>query len=157
MSPQFSEKALKQVEKIVARYPHKEAALLPVLVLARREFGRIAEEEEKLVAAILGIKPIKVREVVTFYSMLNREKIGKYHIQVCSNISCTVMGAETLLDHIRKKIGIEPGQTTEDGKFSLSTVECLGACEMAPCMMVNEHYYGNLDKKKIDKILDKME
>lgn len=156
MSPQFSEASQKEIEKIVSRYPHKEAALLPVLELALREFGRISADEEKLVASILDIKPIQVRKVVTFYSMINQKEVGKYHIQVCTNLSCTLMGAESLLEHIRKKLGIEPGQVTEDGKFSLSTVECLGACETAPCMMVNFEYYGNLDKKKIDTILDKM-
>lgn len=157
MSPEFPGKVRKEIEKIVARYPQKEAAILPILHITQQEFGFISPESEKLVAGILGIKPIQVREVVTFYTMLNREPIGKYHIQVCSNLSCSLLGAEKLTDYLKEKLSIEPGQTSEDKKFTLSLVECLGACEQAPCMMINFDYHGNLDKKIIDKILDGLE
>ncbi len=157
MSPEFSGKVRKEIDRIVARYPQKEAAILPLLHITQQEFGFISPESEKLVAGILGIKPIQVREVVTFYTMLNREPIGKYHIQVCSNLSCSILGAEKLTDYLKEKLSIEPGQTSEDKKFTLSLVECLGACEQAPCMMINFDYHGNLDKKKIDKILDGLE
>ena len=156
MSPEFSDRTKKSIDKIVARYPRKEAAILPVLHLTQQEFGHISDEEEKLVAELLGIKPIEVREVVTFYTMLNQRPVGKYHIQICSNLSCSLLGAESLIDYLKEKLGIELGETTEDKKFTLSTVECLGACEQAPCMMVNFDYYGHLDKKKIDKILDNL-
>jgi NADH-quinone oxidoreductase E subunit len=157
MNPVFSERTRKKIDKIVARYPQKEAAILPLLHITQQEFGFISPDSEKLVAEILGIKPIRVREVVTFYTMLNREPVGKYHIQVCSNLSCALLGSEKLIDYLKGKLGIEPGQTTKDKKFTLSLVECLGACEQAPCMMINFDYYGNLDKKKIDKILDGLE
>ena len=88
--------------------------------------------------------------------MLNSQPIGKYHIQVCSNLSCTLLGAESLIEHLKQKLGIEPGQTTEDKKFTLTAVECLGACEEAPAMMINFDYHGHLDQKKIDDILDKL-
>ncbi len=157
MNPGFSERTRKKIDKIVARYPQKEAAILPLLHITQQEFGFISPDSEKLVAEILGIKPIRVREVVTFYTMLKREPIGKYYIQVCSNLSCALLGSEKLIDYLKEKLGIEPGQTTKDKKFTLSLVECLGACEQAPCMMINFDYYGNLDKKKIDKILDGLE
>ena len=157
MSPGFSEKIRKEIDKIVARYPQKEAAILPVLHITQQEFGFISPESEELVAGILGVKPIRVREVVTFYTMLNRDPVGKYHIQVCSNLSCSLLGSEKLIDYIKEKLSIEPGETSKDKKFTLSLVECLGACEQAPCMMVNFEYHGNLDKKKIDKILDGLE
>jgi len=157
MNPEFSERTRKKIDKIVARYPQKEAAILPLLHITQQEFGFISPDSEKLVAEILGIKPIRVREVVTFYTMLNREPIGKYYIQVCSNLSCALLGSEKLIDYLKEKLGIEPGQTTKDKKFTLSLVECLGACEQAPCMMINFDYYGYLDKKKIDKILDGLE
>jgi NADH-quinone oxidoreductase E subunit len=157
MSSVFSERTRKKIDKIVARYPQKEAAILPLLHITQQEFGFISPDSEKLIAEILGIKPIRVREVVTFYTMLNREPIGKYYIQVCSNLSCALLGSEKLIDYLKEKLGIEPGQTTKDKKFTLSLVECLGACEQAPCMMINFDYYGNLDKKKIDKILDGLE
>lgn len=157
MSPEFSEKTRKKIEDIVARYPHKEAAVLPVLHLAQQEFGHISADSEKMIADILGIKPIRVREVVTFYTMLTRKPLGKYHIQICRNVSCSLLGADKLIDYLKKKLRVEPGETTPDNKFTLSLVECLGACETAPSMMVNFDFYGNLDQKKIDEILDGLE
>lgn len=154
MSPELSPEVRKKIEEIVSRYPRREAAILPVLHIAQQEFGFISPESEKMVADILGIKAVQVREVVTFYTMLSQKLLGKYHIQVCSNLTCSLLGAQRLVDYLREKLGIEPGETTRDKKFSLSLVECLGACEQAPCMMVNFDYYGNLDKKKIDKILE---
>lgn len=140
----------------MAHYPEKKAALLPVLHVAQKEFGFISLDTERLVAALLDIKPVQVREVVTFYTMYNRQPVGKYHIQVCSNLSCSLLGGESLLDFLLKKLNIGLGETTEDKKFTISTVECLGACEQAPCMMVNFDYYGDLDEVKIEKILDNL-
>jgi len=157
MSAEFSPQTKKKIDEIVSRYPQKRAALLPVLHMAQREFGSISETEEKLVASLLDLKPIQVREVVTFYSMFIRKPIGKFHIQICSNITCSMMGAESLIAHLKKKLGIDIGETTADNKFTLTAVECLGACENAPCMMGNYDYYGNLDKQKIDEILDGLE
>jgi len=124
------------------------------LHIAQQEFGFIPVEAERSVAEMLGIKPVQVREAVTFYTMLHSQPVGKYHIQVCSNLSCSLLGAEKLIDYLKEKLKIELGQTTPDGKFTLSTVECLGACEEAPCMQINFDYYGDLNKKKIDSILN---
>lgn len=157
MSPEFSEPTKKKIQEAISRYPRKKAALLPVLHLTQKEFGKVSREEEGLIAQYLGIKPIQVREAVTFYSMIHQKTIGKYHIQVCRNLSCTLMGAENLIHYIKEKLKIKEGETTPDHKFSFSTVECLGACEKAPCMMVNFDYYGHLNKKKIDEILDRLE
>ena len=157
MSQELTDQTKQRIEEIASRYASKEAALLPVLHLVQREIGFISQDEEKQVAELLAIKPIKVKEVVTFYTMFNQEPIGKYHIQVCSNLSCSLLGAESLIQHLQDKLGIEVGGTSEDKKFTLSTVECLGACEQAPCMMINFDYYENLDKEKIDDILDKLE
>lgn len=156
MSLEFSDKIKKEVMDIIARYPKKKAALLPVLHVAQQEFGFIGEDTERMVAGLLDIKPVQVREVVTFYTMYNRQPVGKYHIQVCSNLTCSLLGAESLIDYLKKKFNIDLGETTEDKKFTISTVECLGACEQAPCMMVNFDYYGDLDKGKIDEILDNL-
>ena len=157
MSPKFSAQVNKEIEDIIARHPKKEAAILPVLHVVQREVGFISGEEEKFVADLLEIKPIKVREVVSFYTILNSEPRGKYHIQVCSSISCSLLGAGNLISYLEKKLGIKVGQTSPDRKFTLSTVECLGACEQAPAMMINFDYYGHLDEKKIDEILEKLE
>lgn len=156
MSPEYSGELRKKIDEVVGRYPKKEAALLPVLHLVQREVGCISAEEEKFVAQILGLRPMKVREVVTFYTMFIRRPLGKYHIQVCSNLTCTLLGAGKLIDYLKQKLGIEIGETSPDKRFTLSAVECLGACEQAPCMMVNFDYYGQLDKSKIDQILDSL-
>lgn len=157
MSPEFSEQTKKRIKEVISRYPKKEASLLPVLHLTEQEFGFIPVEAERAVAKMLRIKPIRVREAVTFYTMLHSEKVGKYNIQVCSNLTCSILGAEKLIDYLKEKLKIEPGETTADNKFTLSTVECLGACEEAPCMQINFDYYGNLDEKRIDSILDSLE
>ncbi len=157
MSPESTASLKEKMLRIISRYPRKEAALLPLLHLAQREFGYISTLEEKMIADILGIKPIRVREAVTFYTMLNRKPLGKYHIQVCTNITCSLLGAERLIDYLKERLKIEVGETTPDKKFTLSEVECLGACEQAPSMMINFDYYGNLDKKKIDDILKSLE
>ncbi len=156
MSPEFSDKTKKEVQNMIARYPQKQAALLPILHVAQQEFGFIGDDTERMVAGLLDIKPVQVREVVTFYTMYNRRPVGKYHIQVCSNLTCTLLGAESLLDYLKKKLNIGLGEITEDKKIMISAVECLGACEQAPCMMVNFDYYGDLDQGKIDKILDNL-
>jgi len=153
VSPEFSAQTKERIKEIISRYPRKEASLLPVLHLAQQELGYISSEAERWVAEMLRIKPIKVREAVTFYTMFYQEKLGKYHIQVCSNLTCSLLESEELIDYLMEKLKIETGQTTPDGKFTLSTVECLGACEEAPCMQINFDYYGNLNKKKIDSIL----
>ena len=157
MSPEVTKSTLKRIKELISRYPNKQAAILPVIHLIQSEKGFISDEEEKLVAELLGIRPVKVREVVTFYSMLSQKPLGKYHIQVCSNLTCSIMGAEKLIDYLSEKLGIKPGETTDDGRFTLTTVECLGACEQAPNMMVNTDYYGHLDKEKIDKILKELD
>ncbi len=156
MSPEYSAALRKKIDEVVARYPKKEAALLPVLHLVQNEVGCISPLEEQFVAGLLGLRPMRVREVVSFYTMFSSRPLGRYHIQVCSNLSCTLLGAGTLLDYLKEKLGIGVGKTTADNKFTLSTVECLGACELAPCMMVNFDYYGEMDKAKVDEILDSL-
>jgi len=154
VSPEYSGELRKKIEEVVARYPKKEAALLPVLHLVQNEVGFISPQEEKFVARVLGIKPLRIREVVSFHSMISPQPLGRHHIQICSNLSCHLAGSENLIDYLKSKLGIGIGETTADKKFTLSTVECLGACEQAPCMMVNFDYYGQLDKDRIDQILD---
>ena len=156
MSPEFSDKTKKKLEEIISRYSRKEAAILPVLHLTQKEFGCISVEEEKLVAELLDIKPIQVREVATFYTMLNQMPVGKYYIQVCSNLSCSLLGAEKLVAHLGEKLGIKVGETTPDGLFTLIEVECLGACGNAPVMMVNDDYYEDLTIEKVDALLDQL-
>jgi len=154
MSPGLSDALKARIAALAARYPRKQAALLPVLHAVQVELGCITPVAERDVAALLDIKPIQVREAVTFYAMLRRRPIGRYHLQVCDNLSCGLRGSRAVLEHLRRRLDIAPGQTTPDGKFTLTTVECLGDCENAPCLMVNFDYYGNVDPDAVDRLLD---
>ena len=153
MSRAYSDALLRRIDELASRYPKKEAALIPVLRLVQEETGCLSPEEEGFVARKLGLAPIRVREVVTFYTMLTRRPLGKYHIQVCENLSCFLGGGPAVLDHLRKRLGIGAGETTSDGRFTLTTVECLGACDQAPCMMINSEYHTGLNPAEIDRIL----
>jgi NADH-quinone oxidoreductase subunit E len=139
---------------LAGRYPRKQAALLPILHLVQEALGRVTPEAERDVAAILDIKPIQIREAVTFYTMFRRTPIGRYHVQVCDNLSCGLRGSGDVLARLGRRLGIGPGQTTADGRFTLTTVECLGNCENAPCLMINFDYHGNVDPEAVDKLLD---
>lgn len=153
MSREYPDALRRKIGALAARYPKKEAALIPVLRLVQEEAGCISPDEEEFVARILGLKRMRVREVVTFYTMLTRRPLGKYHIQVCANLSCSLLGSATILEYLEKRLGIRVGETSPDKMFTLTTVECLGACDQAPCMMVNTDYYGHLDPAEIDRIL----
>lgn len=150
---EFNETSRAEIAKILPRYPTKQAALLPVLWVAQRQFGWISGEAMELVARTLEISPAHVFGVVTFYTMYHKKKPGKYHLQVCRTLSCAMMGADKLLNHLKNRLGIDEGDMTADGKFSLATVECLASCGTAPAMQVNETYYENLTTEELDRIL----
>ena len=154
MSLEFSPETYKKFEATVARYPKKEAAMLPVLYLAQREFGHLGPEAIAYVARLMEQSPARVHGVVSFYTMYNMKPIGRHHIQVCRTLSCALGGAEKITAIIKKKIGIEPGQTTADGRFTLSEVECLASCGTAPMMQINDGYYENLTEEKVTAILE---
>ena len=153
MSVEFNSENKQRLTEILTRYPTKQAALLPTLWLAQEQFGFISPEAMEYVAGLLDISPAHVYGVVTFYTMFHQKPVGKYNLQVCRTLSCALRGGESLLDHLKKKLGIRENETTLDGKFSLCTVECLASCGTAPAMMVNEKYYEGLDAKKVDEIL----
>lgn len=154
MALAFSTETLKQFEATVARYPKKEAALLPVLYLAQQEFGYLGPEAIEYVAKLMDQAPARVQGVVSFYTMYNRKPIGRHHIQVCRTLPCALRGADQVTDFLKRKLHIECGQTTADGRFTLSEVECLASCGTAPMMQVNDEYYENLTEAKISEILD---
>jgi NADH-quinone oxidoreductase E subunit len=153
MSAAFTPELAAKIAALAARYPAKPAALLPVLHLVQNEKGHISADDEREVAGLLGLAPVKIREVVTFYTMFRRAPVGRYHIQVCTNLSCFLAGGDALAAHLEAKLGVRLGGTTPDGKFTLTGVECLGACEKAPCLMINFDYYGDLDADKVDSLL----
>ena len=152
--PVFSGQAEKEIAELLTHYPDKRSALIPVLNLAQKEFGYISESVMELVADRLDLTPPKVFEVVTFYTMLNQKPVGRYLIQLCRTLSCALVGAEDLLVHLKRKLGIGLGETTPDGLFTLKTVECLASCGTAPAMQVNGTFYEKLTAEKIDQILD---
>ena len=154
MALEFSPKTYKKFEETVARYPKKEAALLPVLYLAQKEFGHLGSEAIEYVARLMEQAPARVLGVVSFYTLYNMKPIGRHHIQVCRTLPCALRGAEQVTLFLKQKLGIEPGQTTADGRFTLSEVECLASCGTAPMMQVNDDYYENLTAEKITEILD---
>lgn len=156
MALEFSTETLKKFEATVARYPKKEAAMLPVLYLAQREFGHLGPEAIEYVAKLMEQAPARVQGVVSFYTMYNMKPIGRHHIQVCRTLPCALRGAEEVTAFLKKKLGIDCGQTTPDGRFTLSEVECLASCGTAPMMQVNDEYYENLSQEKINQILDAM-
>ena len=142
------------IERIREEYPDGRSALLPALYLAQKEHGGwLSAEECDQVAAVLGLPPTYVASAASFYTMFNREPVGEHLIQVCTNISCSLLGADHLLAYLSRKLGIEPGETTADGKFTLLEVECLGSCGTAPMMQLDDRYYENLCEEKVDQIL----
>jgi NADH-quinone oxidoreductase E subunit len=156
MPVEFSPETLKKFEETLGRYPKKEAAMLPVLYLAQQEFGYLSPDAIDYVAKLMGQSPAKVHGIVSFYTLYNMKPIGRHHIQVCRTLSCALGGAEKITDFIKKKLAIELGQTTADGRFTLSEVECLASCGTAPMMQVNDDYYENLNEEKVTEILDSL-
>ncbi len=144
----------KQVDALVAKYPKPKAALLPVLWEVQKSKGWIDGNSEAWVAERLGVSPSHVHGAVTFYTMYKQRQLGKYHIQVCTTLSCMLRGCDEMLDHIKNKLGIEPGQVTADGKFSLVQVECLGSCGTAPMLQLNDDYHEDLTLEGVDRLLD---
>jgi len=156
MSLEFSPETLKKFEETVARYPKKEAAMLPVLYLAQQEFGYLGSDAIEYVAKLMDQTPARVHGVVSFYTMFNMKPIGRHHIQVCRTLSCALGGAGKITAFIKQKLGIEVGQTTADGRFTLSEVECLASCGTAPMMQINDEFYENLSEEKVTTILQSL-
>jgi NADH-quinone oxidoreductase E subunit len=144
------------MKKLEPRYPNKVALLLPALHAAQDEYGWLPPEVLDEVAGYIGIHPAQVREVASFYTMYNLKPVGKFHLKICTNVACLLRGADNLVHHCEKKLEIQCGETTKDGKFTLMEEECLGACGTAPAMMLNNDYHENLDVKKMDLILGKL-
>ena len=154
---QFSDSEMNEVKRIISFYPegNQKSALLPVLHLAQKEFGGwLSTETMDYVATVLNLLPIEVYEVATFYSMYNLKPVGKYMFEVCQTGPCMLNGSDDIIKYIYDKLGIKPGETTEDGMFTLKTVECLGACGYAPMMQMGKNYREHLTKEKIDQIIE---
>lgn len=151
----FNETVLKEIEGIRAKYPEQRSALLPSLYIAQREFGWLSPEAMLLVAKTLNLPEAEVRGTASFYAMFRHKPVGRNLIQLCTNVSCMILGSERLLDFLEKRYGIKPDGTSQDGRFSLVIMECIGACGTAPAMLVNTDFHDNLTEKKIEEILEK--
>ena len=153
---EFAPEAKKKFDWILTRYPTKEACLLPTLHLAQEQFGWISPEVVHYVGGLLELSPATVFGVVSFYNMYNQKPVGKYHLQVCTNLSCMIWKGYDIYEHLCEKLGIDPGQTTPDGKYTVTEVECLGSCGTAPVVQVNNDYHENMDVPKMDDLLTKL-
>ncbi|WP_282610178.1 NADH-quinone oxidoreductase subunit NuoE [Pelagibius sp. Alg239-R121] len=142
-----------QINAVVGRYQTRRSAIMPALALVQESVDRLHGDVLKEVADVLEVPEIWVYEVATFYGMFNTEQVGKFHLQLCTNVSCMLAQAERLLQHLESQLHISKGGTTPDGLFTLSTVECLGSCDTAPVLMVNQDYHENLNEHRIDELL----
>ncbi|MEE9186922.1 MAG: NAD(P)H-dependent oxidoreductase subunit E [Bacteroidota bacterium] len=149
----LSESNLKKFEELKKRYPTLKALVLPALWMIQEQDGYISMNSMRYVSELIGVPYGHVFGVVSFYTMFHQRRVGKHHIQICTNISCSLLGAERLCDYLKKKLNVEIGEVTSDKTFSLEEVECLGSCGTAPMMMIDEEFYENLNEERIDRIL----
>jgi NADH-quinone oxidoreductase subunit E len=155
----FSPEIIAEMESHLAKYPpdRKRSALIPLLFVVQRERGYVDNPGVNFLARFLDLEITDVWETATFYSMLNMRPVGRHHIQVCKTLSCRIMGEPEITEHICSKLGIHVGETTQDGKFTVSRVECLGSCGTAPMMQIGFDYHEDLTKEKVDQILDSLD
>jgi len=156
MPLELSPSAREKLRAIVARYPDKMAACLPALHLAQQEFGTTSVEACNAVATELALPPAHVWGVATFYTMYNKQAVGKYHVQVCTNVSCMLRGGYEVLRRLENVLGLRAGETTADKKFTLSEVECLASCGTAVCIQVNEEYSESMDPAKAERLIEEL-
>ncbi|MDI6766991.1 MAG: NADH-quinone oxidoreductase subunit NuoE [Bacteroidota bacterium] len=152
----LTQENLKKIEALKIQFPDTKSLTIPALHIAQSQYGWISEETMKEAAHVLNVPESHVIGVATFYTMFNKKPVGKYHIQVCTNVSCQLLGAEKISEYICKKLNIKVGETTADKIFTISEVECLGSCGTAPMMQVNNDYHENLTTEKIDKLLQEL-
>lgn len=152
----FNAEELKELEAIKSRYPNQQAALMPALWMAQKKFGWLSDEVQQYVADLFNLPVNHVKGVATFYTMYFKKPAGKYHVQVCTNVSCMIRGGERLLEKASEKLNISHGETTPDGKFSLEEVECMGACGGAPMIAVGEDYYENYSVERLEALLEEL-
>lgn len=150
----LSEAAVARMDELAAKYPRKRSALLGALHIAQNELGWLSPDTMTEVAAVLGLDVDEVEQVATFYTMFYTDPVGEFVFEICKTLPCSIMGSDELVEHLSRRLGIQPGETTPDGMFTLKTVECLAACHRAPMMQVNHRYVQDLSPDKIDGLLE---
>jgi len=154
--PCFTPERLAEVDALVKKYPGKRSALLPVLHMAQEDFGYLSMETQQMVADLLDVRLMVVREVVTFYTMFREQPCGTYLMEVCTNAGCMLNGADELLQHMTEALGIKVGETTPDGMFTVTEVECAGACSGAPVVQINNEYHEKVDAGYMDAFITRV-
>ena len=152
--PRFTAENTAIAEDVIARYPVKKSALIPLLHLAQEQDGHVTDDAMEHIAELVGVTPAEVLGTCSFYEMFKREPVGDYLVNVCTNISCMLLGGEELLHHLEHRLGIKAGDTTPDGKFTLEDVECIAACTEAPCLQVNYRYVHKISHEELDTVVD---
>lgn len=152
----FSKETEDQFKHLVSIYPRKRSALIPMLLLAQKEHGYIKPKTIEYVARYLDLNPSEVDSIMSFYTLLRRRPVGKYHIMICTNLSCLLRGSDEIEACVKRKLGVELGEVTADGLFSAIEFECLASCTTAPAMQINGEFYENLDVSKTEQILDEL-
>jgi len=152
----FSAEVEAEIDRHLAKYPVKRSAILPLMFIVQRERGYLDPPGVLYLANRLALRITDIWEVATFYSMIQTNPVGKYHIQICKTLSCKILGEPKITEHVSNKLGIQPGETTPDGRFTVSLVECLGSCGTAPMFQINFDYHENLTPEKVDQILDSL-
>lgn len=151
---QFPETLVEQIKALVPHYPEPQAALIPALHLIQDHFGYISDASIDEVSGLVEVPPAEILGTISFYTMFRREPSGRFHINVCKNLSCTLVGSRQFIAHLEEKLGIKLGETTPDGVFTLGAVECLGACTEAPVMEIDGDYFFRLTPEKVEKVLN---
>ena len=152
----FSPEVEAEIDRHIAKYPVRRSAILPLMLIVQRERGYLDAPGVAYLARRLSLRITDIWEVATFYSMLHTKPVGKYHIQICKTLSCKIMGEGKITEHVCNRLGIKPGETTPDGRFTVSLVECLGSCGTGPMFQINFDYHENLTTAKVDAILDSL-
>ena len=152
----LTEETTKQMREKASQYPQRKSAILPALTIAYHQVGHLNDDIYKEISRVIRVPHVEVAEAATFYTLFPKQPVGKYLIQVCHNISCALLGADSLVTYLEEKLGIKKGETTPDNLFTLITVECLGSCATAPMMQINQDYYENLTREKVDRILEEL-
>ncbi|HXG94032.1 MAG TPA: NAD(P)H-dependent oxidoreductase subunit E [Blastocatellia bacterium] len=156
MAIEFSEDAMRRYERILSHYPEKRAAVIPVLHLAQREFGWISDEVAEYIGNLMGYPPSDILSVATFYTLLRKKPVGKYHLEICRNVSCWMKGATQCIEEARRILGTKPDEITPDGMFSWNVTECLASCGTAVAMQVGDRYFENLTPEKMGEVIEKL-
>lgn len=155
--PKLSDAAEKRVVEAKALYPDAKSAVMTALYIAQEELGTINDQAINWVADRIGMAPVHVMEVATFYTMYYKKPVGKYHVQVCRTLSCALCGSKKITEHLHKRLGLLPGEVSADGKWSYEEVECLGSCGTAPMCEINDCFFENLTPEKLEVILKRIE